>query len=129
MLLLRVTGTSCTMCSIVNDNARASQLHTQAGVSMLPHAYLDGQQVLQTPSIATVTSDAGGPRKNSAANPQPTCLMRPGVPTTMAGAFFFSSSLFFLMSTPPKKLPTFTLGMNSEKRSNSWQICRQQQAA
>ena len=46
-----------------------------------------------------------------------------GVPTTIEGGFFLSSSRLVLMSMPPKKLDTLTLGMNSEKRENSWQIC------
>lgn len=54
----------------------------------------------------------------------PTCLILPGVPTTMSGHLSSSLSMSFcaLMSMPPKKLPTLTF-RGLPKRSNSRQIC------
>mmetsp|Transcript_19152 Transcript_19152/g.53631 ORF Transcript_19152/g.53631 Transcript_19152/m.53631 type:complete len:205 (-) Transcript_19152:213-827(-) len=50
------------------------------------------------------------------------CLMRPGVPTTIAGTSFFRDSFCCCTGMPPKKLPTLTLRSRVLKRSNSWQI-------
>ncbi len=53
----------------------------------------------------------------------PTCLIRPGVPTTMLGTSFFRSASFWVMGRPPKKLAILTPRNLALKRSNSWQIC------
>lgn len=52
-----------------------------------------------------------------------TCFTLPGVPTAILGAAVLSSSLCVLSGSPPKKLPTLTLGMAFLKRSYSAQIC------